>query len=183
MSSPAQGAETPTEPSHGGGGPAPEPRQHRRVVTIGLVLLLVLVIVGAAAGITDWLTHGFRSLGTVRYRQAAVFSVRLGNCINLTPDGTVVHVVPCAGAHDAEVFGTFQLGGNTWPGATAVRQKAASGCAARLTGYLNPQLAGANLAQSYVYPGKQAWDTGERTVICEVRATSGKLTGSVRSGV
>ena len=54
-----------------------------------------------------------------------------------------------------------------------------SGCASRLTGYLNPQLA-TNLAQSYVYPGQQAWDTGERTVVCEVRATSGQLTGSVR---
>jgi hypothetical protein len=50
-----------------------------------------------------------------------------------------------------------------------------------LTGYLNPQLA-TNLAQSYVYPGQQAWDTGERSVVCEVRATSGQLTGSVRSG-
>jgi Septum formation len=182
MSSPARGAEKPTEPSSGSARLAPEPARRRRMVTISLVTLLVLVIVGAAAGITAWLTHGFRSQSTVRYHQAAVFSVRLGNCINLTPNGTVVHVVPCAGAHQAEVFGTFQLAGRTWPGATAVQQKAASGCAARLTGYLNPQLAATNLAQSYVYPGQQAWDTGERTVICEVRATSGTLTGSVRSG-
>jgi hypothetical protein len=34
-----------------------------------------------------------------------------------------------------------------------------------------------------VYPGAQAWQAGERAVICEVRATSGTLTGSVRSGV
>jgi len=33
-----------------------------------------------------------------------------------------------------------------------------------------------------VYPGQQAWDAGGRTVVCEVRSTSGQLTGSVRSG-
>ncbi len=94
-----------------------------------------------------------------------------------------MHVVPCASAHTAEVFGTFRLAGGKWPGTAAVEQKAASGCASRLAGYLNPQLAATNLTQSYVYPGQQAWDTGERSVVCEVRATSGTLTGSVRSGV
>jgi len=95
--------------------------------------------------------------------------------------------MPIAGAERPEAHapgtmsGTFRLGGTAWPG-TAARQQAASGCASRLTGYLNPQLAATNLAQAYVYPGRQAWDTGERTMVCEVRATSGKLTGSVRSG-
>jgi hypothetical protein len=99
------------------------------------------------------------------------------------PNGAVVHVVPCAGGHDAEVFGTFRLAGSTWPGTATVERTAASGCASQLTGYLNPQLAATNLAQSYVYPGQQAWHTGERTVVCEVHATSGTLTGSVRGGV
>jgi len=182
MSSPAQGAQTPTEPADGSARPAPGPAQHRRVITISLIALLVVVIVGAAAGISDWLTHGFRTQATVHYHQAAIFGVRTGDCINLTPNGTMVHVVPCANAHTAEVFGTFHLAGSTWPGTAAVEEKASSGCASRLTGYLNPQLA-TNLTQSYVFPGQQAWDAGERNVVCEVRAASGMLTGSVRSGV
>ena len=52
--------------------------------------------------------------------------------------------------------------------------------AARLIGYINPQLA-ISLAQSYVFPDKVAWTAGTRTVICEVHAVSGQLTGSVRS--
>jgi Septum formation len=183
MPSPARGADKPTGPSGGSARPAPGPARHRRAVTIGLVALLVVAIIGAAAGITAWLTHGFRNQSTVRYHPAAVFSVRAGDCINLTPNGTAVHVVPCASAHTAEVFGTFRLAGGTWPGTAAVGRKAASGCSSRLAGYLNPQLAATNLTQSYVYPGQQAWDTGERSVVCEVRATSGTLTGSVRSGV
>ena len=51
---------------------------------------------------------------------------------------------------------------------------------ARLSGYLNPQLATSVLAESYVFPNQSAWDAGVRTVICEIRGTAGKLTGSVR---
>ncbi len=182
MSSPASGAQTPTEHGSESAQPAAKPSRRGRLGTAGLVALLVCVIVGAAAGITAWLTHGFNGKGIVLYHQAAVFSAQLGDCINLTPNGTVVHVVPCAGAHDAEVFGTFHLSGNRWPGTAAIGHRASSGCASRLAGYLNPQLAATNLAQSYVYPGQQAWDTGERVVVCEVRSTSGKLTGTVRSG-
>jgi len=159
---------------------APPPR-HRRWVTVSLVALVIVVLIGAGAGVAALLTHGFHSKTTVKYRQAAVFSLRVGDCINLLPNGSEVHVVPCAKAHDAEVFGTFRLAG-AWPGDASVRQQAATGCASRLTGYLNPQLAASNLAQSYVYPGRQAWTSGQRTVVCEVRSTSGQLTGSVRRG-
>ena len=31
-----------------------------------------------------------------------------------------------------------------------------------------------------VFPNQSAWDAGVRTVICEIRGTAGKLTGSVR---
>ena len=181
MSSPARGTQTPADEGSGGLPPATGPRRHRRIATVGLIAVGVCVVLGAAAGITAWLTHGFRGQFVVHYRQAAVFSLRTGDCVDLTPNGTEVRVVPCAGSHDAEVFGTFHLSGTEWPGTAAVQQRAASGCAGLLTGYLNPQLA-TNLAQSYVYPGQQAWDTGERSVVCEVRATSGQLTGSVRSG-
>ena len=44
---------------------------------------------------------------------------------------------------------------------------------------MNPQLA-ISLTSTYVYPDSVAWQAGTRTVICEVRASSGQLTGSVR---
>jgi putative regulator of septum formation len=88
-------------------------------------------------------------------------------------------VLPCSAPHQAEVFATFALTGSAWPGTAAVQNEASSGCASRLSGYLNPQLA-ISLAQSYVFPDKVAWTAGTRTVICEVQAVSGQLTQSVR---
>ena len=176
---------TPDEPSPGGGTQAAQPgaSRRRRMAAVGLIVLLACVVVGAAAGTVAWLTHGFQRQATVEYRRAAIFSMRVGDCINQTPNGNVVHVVSCAQPHDAEIFGTFRLAGAAWPGKAVVQQDVASGCASRLGGYLNPQLAATNLTQSYVYPDRAAWTADERTVVCEIRATSGTLTGSVRGHV
>jgi putative regulator of septum formation len=138
------------------------------------------IIVAGAVGTVAVLTHGFKKPVTVKYHEASVFKVRQGDCIN-TPNGQAVSVLPCATPHDAEVFATFTLPSSAWPGTAAVQQEASSGCVTRLSGYLNPQLS-ISLAQTYVYPDKVAWKAGTRMVVCEVHATSGQLTGSVRGG-
>jgi hypothetical protein len=111
-----------------------------------------------------------------------VFSLQAGECLTSGPNGiSSPQVLSCSQAHDAEVFATFQVAGPHYPGATALQQQARQGCASRLSGYLNPQLSAASLAQSFVYPGAGAWSAGERTVVCTVHSTSGPLVGSVRS--
>ncbi len=177
---PVAGPET-VPPGPADGQPAAGPRRHRRWVTASLIALIIIVLVAAGGGVAALLTHGFHSKTTVKYRQAAIFSVRTGDCIDLTASGSTVQVVSCASPHDAEVFGTFRLSGG-WPGDSSARQQASAGCESQLSGYINPQLATSGLTQSYVYPGQQAWAAGQRTVVCEVRSTSGQLTGSVRRG-
>jgi Septum formation len=153
---------------------------HRRrsLLLAGAFAVAALVIVGGAIGTVGALTHGFKKPVTVKYHESAVFKLQTGDCVS-APNGQVVSVLPCSTPHQAEVFATFALPGSAWPGTTAVQAQASSGCASRLTGYLNPQLA-ISLAQSYVFPNKVAWTAGTRTVICEVQAVSGQLTQSVR---
>jgi hypothetical protein len=111
----------------------------------------------------------------------SVFRLRVGDCVNSGPDGiSSPTVVPCGQPHDAEVYARFALAGRSWPGGAAIGTHARQGCTARLGSYLNPQLATTVLAESYVFPDQGAWNAGERAVICEIRSTSGKLTGSVR---
>jgi hypothetical protein len=153
-------------------------RRGHGMAMAGLFASAAWVIAAVAVGTVGVLTHGFKKPVTVKYRESAVFKLQEGDCVNM-PNGQVVTILPCATPHEAEVFATFALPGTAWPGTTAVRQQASSGCESRLTGYINPQLA-ISLAQSYVFPDKVAWTAGTRTVICEVRASSGQLTGSVR---
>jgi hypothetical protein len=168
----------------GTGGPDWEAAEKSRDVNplaVAGIILGVIALVGAAVAVLAVITHGFRPKTVITYRPAAVFALRPGQCINSAGNGLNVTVLSCATPHDAEVFATFSLPAGTWPGASAVQQDAGNGCTSRLYSYLNPQLATADLTQEYVYPNQAAWHAAERTVICEVRAVSGQLTGSVRA--
>jgi Septum formation len=154
----------------------PARRGHAVLLTVGFVVA-ALAIIGGGIAIVGSVTHGFKKPVQVTYTKSAVFSLRTGECVD--PHGQSASVVSCNTPHDAEVFATFTLPESKWPGDTAVQAAANSGCATRLTGYINPQLA-ISLSSTYVYPDSVAWQAGTRTVICEVTATSGQLTGSVR---
>jgi Septum formation len=148
------------------------------VLLAGGFIVLAAAIVGGAIAIVGSVTHGFKKPVKVTYKTSAVFSLKTGDCFD--PQGAQSYsLASCDAPHQAEVFATFTLPGATWPGATAIQAQASGGCASRLTGYVNPQLA-ISLTSTYVYPDSVAWQAGTRTVICEVRATSGQLTGSVR---
>jgi hypothetical protein len=155
-------------------------RRGVRLLAVAATVVGILALVGAAVAVLAVLTHGFRPKTVVTYRVAAVFSLRAGECINSSPNGLSVTLLSCAVPHDAEVFATFGLTGTAWPGSTAIQTDASSGCMSRVASYVNPQLANAGLNQDYVFPDQQAWQAGVRTVICEVSAASGQLTGSVR---
>jgi len=161
-----------------------ETRESRDISPLGVAAIIVgvIVLVGVAVGVLAVATHGFHKKTVVTYRPAAVFKLRPGDCINSAPNGLTVTVLSCTTPHDAEVFAVFALPASSWPGNTAVEQEAGNGCASRLGGYLNPNLANAGLAQEFVYPNQAAWQAGERTVVCEVSSSTGKLTGSVRNG-
>ena len=161
-----------------GPGPVlPPPRRWPRLLLAFGFVLLAVAILGGAVAIVGSVTHGFKRPVKVTYTVSPVFSLKTGDCID--PQGQSYTLVACDSPHVAEVFATFSLAGTAWPGSAKVAAAASSGCANRLTGYLNPQLA-VSLSNAYVYPDATAWQAGTRTVICEVRAASGQLTGSVR---
>ena len=147
---------------------------------VAAVVFGLIALAGVAVGALAVATHGFRPKTVIQYRPSAVFSLRPGDCINSAPNGLSVTVLSCATPHDGEVFATFSLTGSSWPGDAAVQSQANNGCLSRMAGYLDPQLANAGLAQEYYYPDELAWRAGVRTVVCEVRASTGQLTGSVR---
>jgi len=158
-----------------------EGRRDVSPLAVAGIILGVIALVGVAAGVLAVLTHGFRPKTVVTYRPAAVFGLRPGQCVDSGSNTLQFTVLSCARPHDAEVFATFSLPAAAWPGASAVQADAGNGCASRLDSYIDPQLAAAGLTQDYVYPNQAAWQAGERTVVCEVRAESGQLTGSVRA--
>ena len=158
----------------------PGPARGMSPLAVAALVFGVIALAGVAVGGLAVATHGFRTRSVIQYRLPAVFSLRPGECINSAPNGLDVTVLSCSTPHDAEVFATFPIAASSWPGDAAVQSQASNGCLSRLAGYLNPQLADAGLAQEYFYPDRAAWQAGVRTVVCEVSASAGQLTGSVR---
>lgn len=158
-----------------------QPQRARRwprvLLALGFVVLAA-AIVGGAFAIVGSITHGFKKPVKITYKKSALFSLKTGECFD--PQGQSYSLISCDSPHQAEVFATFTLSRTKYPGATAIATQASDGCTTRLTGYVNPQLA-LSLTSTYVYPDSVAWQAGTRTVICEVRASNGTLTGSVRS--
>ncbi len=171
----------------GGGAPASlspgGPRRRGKRLLVILFAVSCAVAVAAAAVTAVLLTHRpHRAHAAAHPLRATVFLLRPGQCFDSLPNGIAgAHAVPCAQPHDAEIYGAFSVAGHRWPGAAALGSQARLGCQRRLAGYLNPQLDTSGLAESYAYPNAGAWAAGEHTVICEIRGTGGKLTGSVRA--
>ena len=185
---PAEAGPAEAEPGEGGLADGGEPgwdgegesRDVSPLAVAGLILG-VIALVGVAVGVLAVVTHGFRPKTVITYRPAAVFGLRPGQCVDTGSDALKVTVLSCEHPHDAEVFAVYSLPATAWPGASTVEADAGDGCASRFDSYINPQLAGASLTQQYVYPNQAAWQAGERTVVCEVSAVNGQLTGSVRA--
>ena len=159
------------------GAPRPARWRTRLLIAFGFTAAAAAIIV-AAIFVVGSITHGFKKPVKVTYKTSALFSLKAGQCLDMAGSSSYT-LISCDSAHEAEVFAAFALPAGKWPGSTAVAADASSGCRTRLASYLNPQLA-ISLTSAYVYPNPTAWKAGTRTVICEVRATSGELTGSVK---
>jgi Septum formation len=160
-------------------GPGP---RGRRLMIILLVAACAVAVAAAAVIALLLAQRPHRAQAAAHPLRATVFRLRPGQCFDSSPNGIAgAHVIPCTRPHDAEIYGTFRVAGQRWPGIAALGTRARLGCQARLSGYLNPQLATSGLAETYAYPNQGAWAAGAHMVICEIRGTQGRLTGSVRA--
>jgi hypothetical protein len=157
--------------------PEYEPEPGRRMGWFGITLLLIAVLAVAAA-VYALVNIGIKPKTKLTYQPAAVFSLQVGQCFN-GQNGLGITVLPCSTPHEAEVFATFQLPDESWPGDDAIQAAAQAGCQQQIAGYMSPQLAGGALSQEYIYPDQLTWSAGVRTVICDVRSDNGLITGSV----
>jgi hypothetical protein len=176
-------APAPPGPAAAGAPASVSPRRRGRRVLLILFIVTCAVAVAAAAVIVVLVTQRPRQAHVAAPPlRATVFRLHPGQCFNSLPNGIAgAHAIPCAQPHDGEIYGDFRVAGRSWPGAAVLAGHARQGCQSRLGGYLNPQLNTYGLDESYAYPNEGAWAAGVHSVICEIRSTRGKLTGSVRA--
>ncbi|WP_234312730.1 DUF4190 domain-containing protein [Streptomyces seoulensis] len=147
---------------------------------IALVTTVLLLTTGAPGWIWRNVKDGVR--------ESANLSLAKGDCFD-TDDGRLkdavygVRTVPCAGAHEGEVFGTFTLADGPYPGEKAVRD-AAERCVDQRQFYAMDEWAVPQYVDAVdLSPSRETWAFGDRTVTCVFSGVTGHgtLTGSLRA--
>lgn len=131
----------------------------------------VLLIVAAVAALLAGCSEG------------NVFALEQGDCFDLAADVgdavTDVEVVACSEPHDNEVFATFDLDGDEFPGAPQVQAEATNGCLERFDEFVGLAYAESRYVQSSFFPTEDSWSSDDREVVCFLADVEGeKLTGS-----
>ncbi|QFR02963.1 DUF4190 domain-containing protein [Streptomyces phaeolivaceus] len=149
--------------------------------TIGALLLALAFATGGARDAWDGVRDAANGAG-------GTFSVTEGECFD-SPSGSLegyaydVDIVPCDGAHDAEVFADFTMPDGAFPGDDAVTDAADDECYTLLEAYaMDAWALPADVDVYYFTPTRQSWRYGDREVTCMFGNVDpeGSLTGSLR---
>jgi hypothetical protein len=119
-----------------------------------------------------------------------VMEVRVGDCFDdpddLPEDGSMgetadVGAKPCSQPHDNEVYHSFDLEGEEYPGDEAVEELAFDGCEAAFEPFVGTPYEDSELDIFTLTPLEDGWEQlDDRTVICALFDLSGEqVTGSL----
>lgn len=156
----------------------------RRALPAAIAALVVLSLIGAATYFLqrddDEPTGGSAgATGDVGFE-----ALRLGDCTAEIPQGVTltVRLLPCDEPHEGEVYASFDLSGDDYPGNAGVERFALGGCQRQALTALPPD---DETLYDLVYlaPSAQTWARGDRTVSCVLSDPTGRpLVGSVVAG-
>ncbi len=171
-------AQSPVDPQ-----PSFAARDRERRLLLPIAALLTLSLLGAALHLLlrddDPSAREAGGTGEVTFED-----VRLGDCTAEIPEGVTltVRVLPCGEPHEGEVYATFELSGDDYPGSEEVERFSLGGCQREAVAALPPD---DETLYDLVYlaPSDQTWARGDRTVSCILSDPTGEpLVGSVVKG-
>jgi hypothetical protein len=166
--------------------PKLSPSRVTAVARIGGVNAPVKSALGAAIlTLTAVALAGCSLLTGVPEGETDVFSVKVGDCINLSSSTedeiSSIPVVPCDEPHDQEVFDRFEIEGDTFPGDSSIEEQRIAYCEGdAFTSFVGIPWADSMYATSGLTPTSSSWDQGDREVLCTIGDPNGQTTGSLK---
>lgn len=114
-------------------------------------------------------------------------TAEVGECLNhadLGEEVSEIHTLPCEEPHDSEVFHSFEMPEEPYPGDEAVTEAAEQGCLVEFEEFVGTDYYDSDLYITYLPPQERSWQYfGHRTVLCIATAeepVTGSLKGSNR---
>jgi hypothetical protein len=114
----------------------------------------------------------------------AADDLKVGTCFDI-PNGTSIQTVeqhPCNESHNAEVIFVGEHDGTTYPISLALDRFVEDNCAPAFETYVGTDIeSSADLAMGYLYPDRDGWESGDRTITCYVgRSDESPMTESLK---
>ena len=111
--------------------------------------------------------------------------VEVGDCFDDQPSVGIVGfpTVPCREPHDNEIYHLFDVPSaaeDPFPGDEALGTVVQEGCFEAFAGYVGAPYERSALRIFPISPSREAWEAGDREVVCALYEDGATLTGSVR---
>lgn len=112
------------------------------------------------------------------------FAIRVGDCLESMDwagaELTSVPVIPCAEAHESEVYAAVDLEDGDFPGDDAVATQADGYCYGEYEGFVGMAYEESAFEYGYMSPTQDSWERGDdREVLCVIWDPAGATTGSL----
>lgn len=152
----------------------------RRLVAVGVVALVSASCADAAS--QDDTTRDDDGQ-VVEGGEVGSAALKVGDCLEEEAVGEIlsVPVVPCSEPHDSELFFSFEIPGDEFPGDAAIQTLVQERCTEEFDDFIGLAYEDSVWDISAVFPTEGAWDQGDREVLCGVFPLSDEdTTGSAR---
>ncbi|GAA2155617.1 DUF4190 domain-containing protein [Actinomadura napierensis] len=120
------------------------------------------------------------TLGSLTWGPRDLMQLVAGDCIRKWRSAQL-ETVDCSVPHEAQVYATYDLRGNTYPTSPAADDGIFEDCAERAADLFGAQPP-TSLVPGYAFPSKHGWTLGERRIICTLAPLHGQLRHSVMPG-
>jgi hypothetical protein len=121
--------------------------------------------------------------GLIGCQSAAGSALKVGDCVNLenTDEGENAVKVDCAQPHDQEVFNSFVMPGDAFPGYLEIGDAQQDECSSAFEDYVGVPWTESVYTIDFAGPTEQTWAAGDHAIVCSLEdASGGKLTGSAK---
>ncbi|PWD49471.1 hypothetical protein C8046_00785 [Serinibacter arcticus] len=111
-----------------------------------------------------------------------VFSIAVGDCFNDVDSDQITELptVPCAEAHDNEVYAEYTFTEDEYPGDDVVQTRAQEECLAVWEEFVGVAYESSALEVFPITPTEGSWNDGnDRLVSCAIWDPAGQVTGSL----
>lgn len=158
--------------------------------TFRSLAVLCLVVAGFAAcsddddsGQGDTTEATDESGGSSGEEDASVFDIAVGDCLTDEVTGDSVEevpVVPCDQPHISEVYFSYTIEEETFPGSDGMDRLMEEQCLPAFESFVGVAYDMSALEVTTLEPTSESWEQGDRELLCLIVDPAGEVTGSLQ---